>query len=277
MQVKEAFTGEIMATSIEKAYRSNVRRVSRKFAPGKRILSALILLALMFGASACSVESAATPGPAASASASPAASAPVVNEPVATPTVSAVPFQNQAIDEREGFYSEENIKWVSNRLPDGSMKTIDPNGAAGNVASNLNQFLQRVPIEWTNSPSKAYPADTPTKKVFPKSSMYVSTSIPEYQAKKLFSAITNAVDLWRDVVIMADFRFVEFSEDGKTARVPVASIGASASPKNGLVNGLKDKHAGADSGDILFTKEGDNWKISGIGGYYGKYNCLWEC
>lgn len=262
-----------MTITIEKVSRS---KVSRKLAP-KRLLSALILLALIIGTSACSAESSTSPAPAVSASPTPAASTPMAAEPVATPTVSTAPFQNQAIDERAGFYYEGNIKWVSNKLPDGSFKTIDPKGDAGNVAGNLNQFLQRVPIEWTNSPSKAFPAGTPTKKVFPESSKYVSTSIPEYQAKKLFSAITNAVDLWRDVVLMADFRSVEFSEDGKTARVPVEAIGATASPKDGLVNGLKDKHAGPDSGDILFTKEGDNWQISGIGGYYGKYNCLWEC
>lgn len=266
-----------MTKAIEKVSRSNASRVSRKLAPEKRMLSALILLVLMVGTSACSAESSTSPAPAVSTSPAPVASTPIAIEPAATPTVSSAPFQDQEIDERDNFYHEGNIKWVSNKLPDGSFKSIDPKGAAGNVASNLNLFLQRVPIEWTNSPSKAFPDDTATKKVFPESSKYVSTSIPEYQAKKLFSAITNAVDIWRDVSLMADFRSVEFSEDGKTARVPVAAIGATASPKDGLFNGLDDKHASSDSGDILFTKEGDNWKISGIGGYYGKYNCLWEC
>lgn len=254
------------------------QRTDRKFA-NKRSAVALVLLAAMMGVSACSAES-----PQSSESTGANSSSPSVQSetsaasgPVSSPSATLPPLHDQASDEADGNYSDGGIKWVSHKLPNGGFRNTDPKSDAGNVAENLNQFLQRVPIEWTNSPSKAYPDDTPTRKVFPVSSKYVSTSIPEYQAKKLFSAITNAVDLWRDVVIMADFRGVEFSEDGKTARVPVDTITADASPKDGMLNGLKDKSAGPDSGAILFVKEGSDWKISGISGYYGKYKCLWEC
>lgn len=266
-----------MTATINKGNDNRARSIGRNFT-AKRSAVALVLLAVMVGVSACSAESPNNSVATNPASSTETSGTSVVTESPSASATAAALIHDQASDESNGFYFDGNIKWLPYKLPDGSLRNVDPNGDAGNVAANLNQFLQRVPIEWTNSPSKAFPEDTPTRKVFPESSKYVSESIPEYQAKKLFSAITNTVDLWRDVILMADFRFVEFSEDGKTARVPVEAIGGDASPRNGLqTNGLKDKHADPDSGDILFVKDGDNWKISGIGGYYGKDKCLWEC
>lgn len=239
-----------------------------------RKVAALLAISFALSASACSAESAPRANEtSAPASASSAESTP---GPAATPTMSGVPVHDQETDERDKFY-QSGITWVSKQGMDSSERAVDPDGNAEIVAENLNWFLQRVTYEWTKTESSAYHSEAKMRQVFPESSEYISKDIPEYQSKKLFSAITNIVDIWRDVRFMTDIRAVEFSEDGRHARIPVEFIKADASPKDGLYNGLKDEHGDGNSGAILFIEESGDWKISGIEGYYGKYDCLWDC